>query len=97
MHLSNRHLALEGPAAAAVKAAGADALYGEHWAADDVSNYAQSSTMVLLASRSPATLDRYRGAAGWRSTRPDPKPWTDDKTNILGALVAGFRRAGEIN
>jgi spermidine synthase len=93
LHLSNRNMDLRGPAAAAAKAAGAHALAGEFWTAKGTSSAVASSQYVLLISHSPRALDRYRGKPGWSEPKADARPWTDDYTNVWGAVVAQARRA----
>ena len=42
---------------------------------------------VLIIGRSSAALDRFKGDARWRATQPHlVRPWTDDYTNLVGAL-----------
>ena len=88
MHLSNRNMDLRGPAAAAAKAAGAYALAGAYWAPDGVPAPVASSQYVLLIARSPEALDRYRGKPGWSKPQPQGRAWTDDYTNVWGAVMA---------
>lgn len=88
LHLSNRNLALQGPAAAAVRDAGGSALYGVHWMYGNTSAYVDASESVLVVAHDPATLARYRGDFELRAPRPDVRPWTDDHTQVFGALIA---------
>ncbi len=92
LHLSNRNLLLEGPAAAAAKAAGGHALYGEHWVYGSTSAYVDASGAALLAARTAATLARYHDDPQYRPAHPDARPWTDDHTNVWGALMARIAR-----
>ena len=94
LHLSNRNLELVGPAAAAVKAAGASALKGVHWVDAATSPYLESPGIVLLAAPNPRTLDRYRNDREWTPTVRRTRAWTDDYTNVWGAMIARFR--GEV-
>jgi spermidine synthase len=94
MHLSNRNMDLRGPAAAAAKAAGAYSLAGTYWNRE-TSSVVASSQYVLLLARSPEALDRYRGKPGWSEPQPDRRPWTDDYTNVWGAVVAQARQTIE--
>ncbi len=93
LHLSNRNLALIEPAAAAVRAAGGtplDQLF--HSATRDT--YAESSSHVLIAARDPAALAPYLATGKWDV--PDPgRPWTDDYTNIVGAILARMKANSE--
>jgi len=96
LHLSNRNLDLAGPAAAAARAAGAEGvLYGEHWTMQDVPSYLETGGLALIVAREARTLDPYRVHADWRHPVPGGwRPWTDDYTNVWGALIAGFERPG---
>lgn len=87
LHLSNRNLDLTGPAAAAAKAAGAASILGEHYAAFGVSPYIDAGGIVLLVSKEPSSLYAYRSLGEWRPASPSPRPWTDDYTNVWGAMM----------
>jgi len=91
LHLSNRNLELTGPAAAAARAAGAHVLKGEHWVEEGTSPYVESSGVVLLLAPDPRSLDPYRALPDWKAPIREARPWTDDYTNIWGAMVARFR------
>jgi len=95
LHLSNRNMDLRGPAAAAARAAGAHALAGEYWTPPGTSAAVASSQYVLLISRSPQALARYRGKPGWVEAKADARAWTDDYTNIWGAVMAQAKRTIE--
>jgi len=93
LHLSNRNLDLAGPAEAAAEAAGAAALYGQHWVYDDVSPYVEASGVALLMARNPTALKPYLDNPDWREPTQATRPWTDDYTNVWGAMIARFRDA----
>ena len=89
LHLSNRHLELRGPAHAVAKAAGGVSLEQRYRKGDRTPNLWESSQDVVIVGRSAAALASYRAAPGW--TIPPPsrtRPWTDDYTNLAGALWA---------
>lgn len=92
LHISNRHLDLETPGLAAVKAAGGHALIA-HYAPPYLSPYlSESPQHVLIASRTDEALDRYFVAGGWEIAPPSQgRPWTDDYMNLAGALIAAER------
>jgi len=90
LHLSNRNLELTGPAAAAAHAAGGHVLKGEHWVDEGVSPYVESAGIVLLVAPDARSLDRYRGDPQWAYTPRPARPWTDDYTNVWGAMIARF-------
>jgi hypothetical protein len=91
LHLSNRNLALLGPAAAAAREAGARVLGGEHWVDPSVSHYVETGGQVLLVSRDQAVLDRYRDNPEWTTPKVGARAWTDDYTNVWGAMIGRFR------
>jgi spermidine synthase len=92
LHLSNRHLALAPAAQASARAAGGYALIQWHQAAYDSPNLSESSAEVMIVARSPQALAGFRDDANWETLAPNrTRPWTDDYTNILGALIAQKR------
>jgi SAM-dependent methyltransferase len=91
LHLSNRNLELVGPAAAAAKTAGASFLKGEHWVDEGTSPYVESAGIVLLVAPDPHSLARYRGDREWSGAVRLTRPWTDDYTNVWGAMIARWR------
>jgi hypothetical protein len=89
LHLSNAHLDLMRPAQAAVLAAGGQGLAQRYrtpqfvWA---------SSEDAVIAGRSSAALAPFLADRRW--TKADAggiEPWTDDYTDIFGALVRRTR------
>jgi len=91
LHLSNRNLELVGPAAAAAREAGALVISGEHWVDPSVSHYVETGGQVLLVSRDPAVIDRYRDNPEWTTPKIGGRAWTDDYTNVWGAMIARLR------
>jgi SAM-dependent methyltransferase len=91
LHLSNRHLDLKGPAQAVARAAGGSAMLqqrrvigGAFWEADED---------ALIVARSPQALAAYAKDPRWLPSDPtNARPWTDDYTNLAGAL---WRRSKE--
>jgi hypothetical protein len=93
LHLSNRNLELTGPAAAAVAEAGGAALLQEYVPPPGQPVMAESSAIVMIVAKSPAALDAFRADPRWRT--PDPhaaRAWTDDYSNVLGALIARLKQ-----
>jgi spermidine synthase len=88
LHLSNRHLELMKPAAAVAEAAGGFAL-AQHHVQDSLSpQYWESSENVIIVGRSRAALQAYVDDARWEPAKADGvAPWTDDYTNLIGALT----------
>ena len=91
LHLSNRNLELTGPTAAAARAAGATVLKGEHWVDPSISHYVEASEIVLLASLDPHALDPFRDNPEWNFKPRPARAWTDDYTNLWGAMIARFQ------
>ena len=89
MHVSNRHLELASVVAGIAAANGL-----KTWVNDDEDNedrddeYVFSST-VAIAAADEAALGRLTKQSGWEREEPDPdqKTWTDDYSNILGAII----------
>jgi hypothetical protein len=91
LHVSNRHLDLVGVAAAVAGAVpGAHALFADDVFPDKGLDATQSS--VVYVSRSRATIDE---AARLPFAKPLPaatgRPWTDDYSDILGAMLRKAR------
>lgn len=87
LHLSNRNLELLGPAMAVAKAAGGYALLQEHPVPSNSPSMWESAEDALIIGRSPQALARYAADDRWQPSRPDlVKPWTDDYTNLIGAM-----------
>jgi SAM-dependent methyltransferase len=88
LHLSNRHLELADPAAAVVRAAGGYALYQGYRTPECTPKYWASDEDVMLVARNPAALKAYLADGRWQGApQRKVRPWTDDYTNVVGALV----------
>ena len=94
LHLTNRNLDLLGPAAAAAEAAGLVAVRQVFVPTSDMgSPPAVAGSAVMAMARTRAALDRAAPASAWEPAETGrTRPWTDDYTNILGALIAHMRR-----
>ncbi|MGH6909408.1 MAG: spermidine synthase [Phenylobacterium sp.] len=89
MHISNRHLALEGIAAADVERLGAHALIQNYRPPKGAPGGVANPTDVMLVSRSEEALAKFRTDPRWRPARSDgASPWTDDHSDIVTALLA---------
>lgn len=87
-HISNRHLALAAPVTATVRAAGGAALHNIYYATGGAS-FQNLSTEVILAAPNPAALAAFAAQPGFAPLNPGAvRPWTDNYTNLLGALLA---------
>jgi spermidine synthase len=87
LHLSNRNLELEGPAAASVRQAGGAALVQDYFSPEP-SPYVESSAQAIIAGHSLAALQRYRTSGAWTAPKIQARAWTDDYVNVFGALIA---------
>jgi hypothetical protein len=88
LHLSNRNLELDGPAQAVALAAGGHALLQVHDANPLLPQMWESSEDAVIVARSPAGLAPFAADRRWRPADPrGVRPWTDDYTNLFGALV----------
>jgi hypothetical protein len=88
LHLSNRHLELDGPALAAARAAGGRALLQIHDASPVLPQMWESSENAVIVARTAASLAPFAADPRWRPADPrGVRPWTDDYTNLFGALV----------
>ena len=94
VHISNRHLALEGVVAAAARAAGARAHI--QWfrpPGGGGDSYAANASDVIAISRSRDTLEFFFDTGRWPMAHIGrTRPWTDDYTNVIGALIEQSRR-----
>lgn len=89
LHLTNRNLSLEAPAAAAAKEVGAVALMQEFEPKAGVAALAAAPTHAMLVAKSPAALAAFAHDKRWRRPRDNGvRAWSDDYTNLLGALIA---------
>ena len=88
LHLSNRNLDLNGPALAVAKAAGGVAMIQHYRPAPgaDMGGWPSREDAVIIA-RSPAGLAPFVQDRRWRTADGSKvRPWTDDYTNLFGAL-----------
>ncbi len=87
LHLSNRHLELRDPVIAAVHDVGGTALT-QTSAKSFRNSFAQSPAIVVIAAHNPAALSVFRADPRWNTRDPGSvKAWTDDYTNLIGAML----------
>jgi len=85
LHLSNRNLELNGPAQAVAKAAGGYALI-QTYEAPRTGDWDSSEDAVVIG-RTPQAIAGLAADRRWRPADPNrARPWTDDYTNLVGAL-----------
>ena len=93
MHVSNRHLEL---GSIAVGIADANGLKSWHYNSDEIDDkdeqYVYTYEVVVSAKR-PQDLGAIGDNKNWTLTTPDPtqRVWSDDYSNILGALWRKYR------
>ena len=88
LHLSNRNLDLNGPAQAVAKAAGGVALIQHFRPTPDQDRGGWPSPEdAVIIGKSRAALEPFVHDSRWRLSESDTvRPWTDDYTNLFGAL-----------
>jgi len=92
MHLSNRHLDLMPPVAAIAEAAGGVARARRSRPAkfDPIMNPPEDAVIV---AHNEKALAHFAADPAWvKADAAGTRVWTDDYTNLLGALIAGSRR-----
>jgi hypothetical protein len=92
MHVSNRHMALAPVVANIAAANGAVTLLSDSDKGEDDDNYKFSSTVAAVA-RAQEDFGSLAGSEDWEADPPDPtqRTWTDDYSNILGAMLRHLR------
>ncbi len=90
LHLTNRNLELTGPAAAVAKEVGAVSLQQLFTPTRQMGPSPEvTPSGVMMVARTEADLARFKADKRWTATNPGAsRPWSDDYTNILGALIA---------
>jgi hypothetical protein len=92
LHLSNRNLDLIGPAMAVAYDAGGEALLQRYRSPEGTPPLWDSAEDALIIAKSPAALARFAGDPRWEETEPTlTRAWTDDYTNLPGALYAALK------
>jgi len=92
LHLSNRNLELRSPAMAVARAAGGVALLQRHEEAPSAGPLWESSEDALIIGRDAAALAPYAADPRWTPANPNrARAWTDDYTNVPGALYARLK------
>ena len=87
LHLSNRNLEITSSSIATARAVGAPVL-AQLYMEPDGSYYLWAiSTEAIVLARSPEGLKDFAADARWRQApKVKTAPWTDDYTNLIGAL-----------
>jgi hypothetical protein len=95
MHVSNRHLELASVVAGIAQANGAIARVNQGVSEEEPDDDAYIfSATVLTVARSEADFGALATSKGWKIEKPDPLQWvwTDDYSNIVGALLRQYRQ-----
>jgi SAM-dependent methyltransferase len=93
LHLSNRNLELMSPVAGVARAAGGYALQQNYRSMSPVLAV-ESSEQAVIVARNPAALAPFRSDPRWLPAQSHGvRLWTDDYTNLFGALVRRLETA----
>ena len=96
MHVSNRHLELASVVAGIAHANGLVSRVSNRAARDDEEDarYIFTSTVVISA-REEKDFGELLEDKDWQPIEPDPnqRVWTDDYSNVVGAIVRNLRKA----
>lgn len=95
LHLSNRNLDLPATAMAVVHAAGAPGLLQKHRLSPNTPPLWESAEDAVIVARDPKVLAAYAADPRWKPIDPTKtKPWTDDYTNLIGAMISRISQKG---
>ncbi|NEX93916.1 fused MFS/spermidine synthase [Caulobacter sp. 17J65-9] len=96
LHLSNRNLEITTPAIAAARAVGAPAMLSAFKAKDKRSPMIEASTEALIVARSEEGLRAFQGdSRWWVPPATETRAWTDDYTNLIGAMWRDMKADAE--
>lgn len=94
MHLSNRNLELMQPVAGVALAAGGAALQQAYRPPPGYIDKIDTGEDAVIVARNAAALAPYRADPRWKAADPHGvRVWTDDYTNLFGALIRGIGHA----
>ena len=93
MHVSNRHLELVSVVAGIAAANGLMTLVSEGADIDEAANPYKFSATVAAVARSEEDFGPLAHSADWKLESPDPQQWvwSDDYSNIVGAVIRKLR------
>ena len=88
-HISNRHMELASVVAAVGEAEGLVTYVKEDSRPEPTPQDYKMNAIVAVLARSQADLGTLPQHPGWREMKPQPgtRAWTDDYSNILGAIL----------
>jgi len=87
MHISNRHVELPSVVAAVGAAEGLVTFSKADENANQFMTDFHAAALVAVLARNEADLGSLPGSAGWRKVDSAVEPWTDDYSDIIGAIV----------
>jgi hypothetical protein len=91
IHLSNRHFELTSSVAAVAKATGAVALRQYYRPPAGTADFYDIGEDAMIVARDPRVLAPFETDPRWRLAQDHGvAPWTDDYTNLMGALIRGI-------
>lgn len=92
IHVSNKHLSLEPVVAGIAEANGLIALRGDGEEGNDSAAHKFTSTVIAVARRN-ADFGELIWSDHWALEEPDPdvRVWTDDYSNVIGAMLRHMR------
>lgn len=92
LHLSNRNLDLLGPAQSVSRKAGGWALVQKFRPEKDPEGTWESPEDAVIVAKTHAALAGFVASGKWEQADPfKVRPWTDDYTNLAGAMYANLR------
>jgi hypothetical protein len=93
LHLSNRNLALDGVAVGIAAANGMKAWIYDASREDDSDDEYVYTSDVAIAANTAADIGGLALSGSWKPTAPDAaqRVWTDDYSNIIGAVARKFK------
>jgi hypothetical protein len=89
MHISNRHMELGSVVAAVAAGEGLVAFFKQDDRSPAVPEDFKMNAMIAALARKDTDLGDLPQHPGWRGIKPEPgvRAWTDDYSNILGAIL----------
>jgi hypothetical protein len=88
-NVSNRHIDLRPVLARTAATLGATAITRRHFPTSEQIQRGATASEVVVVSMNPEAIERLRRTGDWQELASDGgRPWTDDYSNIVGAMLA---------
>jgi spermidine synthase len=88
-NVSNRHIDLRPVLARTAVTFGATAITRRHFPTAEQIKHGATASEVVVVSLNPEAVERLRKTGEWQDLSSDGgRPWTDDYSNIVGAMLA---------